>query len=260
MAFQNALTAVQQTITARKSIVQVFFPDREITLAYYNDLFDLHCGDIVFVEGKLEGFRGRILDVNYNFKIKMSDYKRVISVADTNVHGQFYMAGSHFVTFCPDTLSRRKVATWFIAPPKEDDEFISGSDDSRFRLADLKGFNVSKAVADRGHEYYIDNKVVYLCVDSTKGYAIVEGTHPYEVEFNYSDGEISELVCSCYCSYNCKHEMAAMLQLRETLELIKKNYAEKLDSSSYFAAIRKSTLFGFAIDGKDTGSFTLQER
>lgn len=57
-------------------------------LSYYNDAFDLKCGDIVFVEGKLEGLRGRVVDVAYNFKIKLSDYKKVVSVADTKCAGR----------------------------------------------------------------------------------------------------------------------------------------------------------------------------
>ena len=57
-----------------KSVVRVHFPARNMTLSYYNDLFDLKVGDIVFVEGKLEGLRGRVVDVTYNFKIKLSDY------------------------------------------------------------------------------------------------------------------------------------------------------------------------------------------
>ena len=217
----------------------------------------MHCGDIVFVDGKLEGLRGRVVDVNYNFKIKISEYKRVIAVADTEVHGQFHMAGSHFVTFNSAALPSNKVATWYIAPPKEEDEYVSGTDDSSFRLDDLKGFKVSESVADRGHEYYMENKVVYICIDGTSGYAIVKGSSPYEVEFTYSDGEISGLVCSCFCSYNCKHEVAAMLQLRETLELIEKYYADEYECTGYFAAVNKGTLFAFAIDGKDVGSFTL---
>ena len=96
-------------IMERKSVVQVYFPDRDRSYSYYNDQFDLQCGDIVFVEGKLEGVRGRVTEVNYNFKIKLSDYKRVIAVADTNVTGQFYMAGSHFVTFESDMLPSNKV-------------------------------------------------------------------------------------------------------------------------------------------------------
>jgi uncharacterized Zn finger protein len=140
---------------------------------------------------------------------------------------------------------------------KEDEEIISSSDDTSFNLNDLKGFKVSPAIAERGHEYYIDNKVRYISVDGNKGFAIVEGTEAYELEFNYRNGEISGLVCSCFCSYNCKHEFAAMLQLRETLELIGKHYDSEYERSGYFAAVAKGTLFAFAIDGKETGSFTL---
>lgn len=254
---ESTYIAPQRTTAPRKSVVQVRFPDRGMTLAYYNDQFDLHRGDIVFVDGKLEGLRGRVVDVNYNFKIKISEYKRVIAVADTEVHGQFYMAGSHFVTFDPTALPSNKVATWYMAPPKEEDEYVSGTDDSGFRLDDLKGFKVSDAVAERGHEYYMENKVVYICVDGTSGYAIVEGGNPYEVEFTYCDGEISGLVCSCFCSYNCKHEFAVMLQLKETLELIGKHYEDEYQRTGYFAAINKGTLFAFAIDGKDIGTFIL---
>ena len=103
-------------VTPRKSVVRVHFPARNMDLSYYNDAFDLKCGDIVFVEGKLEGLRGRVVDVAYNFKIKLSDYKKVISVADTNVRGEFFFAGSHFVTFDRGTLPYEKVITWFKAP------------------------------------------------------------------------------------------------------------------------------------------------
>ncbi len=77
---------------------------------------------------------------------------------------------------------------------------------------------VSAAVAERGHDYYQRNKVRYICVDGSRGYAIVEGSEAYEVEFSYRGGEISDLTCSCFCSYPCKHAFAAMLQLKETLE------------------------------------------
>lgn len=250
-------TVPQQAAAPRKSVVQIYFADRHMTLAYYNDQFDLHRGDMVYVDGKLEGMLGRVTEVNYNFKIKVSDYKRVIAVVDTIVHGQFFMAGSHFVTFDREALPSSKAVTWFKAPANEDDEFVSGSDDTTFRLDDLKGMNVTAAIAERGHEYYMENKVRYISIDGTKGYAIVEGSEAYEVEFEYRNGEISQLICSCFCSYNCKHEFATMLQLRETLELIEKNYADEYERTGYFAAVNKGTLFAFAIDGKDTGSFTL---
>lgn len=240
-----------------RSVVQVYFAQRNMTLAYYNDKFDLNCGDLVYVDGKLEGMRGRVTDVNYNFKIKLSDYKRVIAVADTAVKGKFFMAGSHFVTFDRTVLPAQKVVTWFKAPANEDDEFVCGGDGDSFYLDNLGGMNVSKTIAERGYDYYAENRVRYISIDSKKGYAIVEGSENYEVEFEYDKGEISALVCSCFCSYNCKHEVAAMLQLKETLKLIEEHYADEYERTGYFAAVNKSTLFNFAIEGKETGSFTL---
>lgn len=240
----------------RKSVVQVYFLDRDRSYSYYNDQFDLQCGDIVFVEGKLEGVRGRVTEVNYNFKIKLSDYKRVIAVADTNVTGQFYMAGSHFVTFESDVLPSNKVLSWFKAPSQEE-EYISGGDGTWFSIDKLSNMNVSNIIAERGYEYYRENKVCYVCVNGNRGYALVEGSEVYEVEFEYREREVCNLVCSCYCSYNCKHEFAAMLQLRETLDMIEKYYQDEFQKMGYFAAVAKETLFAFVVDMKETGKFVL---
>ncbi len=246
-----------QTIVPRKSLVQVRFPGRGMALTYYNDQFNLKPGDRVYVDGKLEGLLGRVTEINYNFKIKVSDFKKVIAVVDTDVSGEFHMAGSHFVTFDSASLPVEKVKLWFKAPEKEDEEVISSSDDSSFLLSDLKGMNISSAIAQRGHEYYLENRVSYLCLDGTKGFAVVEGSEAYFVEFQYCNGEISHLICDCPCACTCKHEFAAMLQLRETLERIEMHYSAEYTRSNYFAAIAKSTLFAFAIDGKETGHFIL---
>ena len=246
------------TIVPRKSVVQVHFPARNMTLSYYNDKFDLHRGDLVFVDGKLEGLRGRVVDVTYNFKIKLSDYKRVIAVADTNVTGEFFLAGSHFVTFDEDAIPFKKVITWFRAPLKPEDEYATGYDDKSFDLEHLEEMGVSNSIADRGANYYRDNKVVYISVDSNCcGYAIVEGSEPYIVEFDYENGTISDLTCTCFCSYPCKHQFAAMLQLKETLERIMKHYKDQYEESGYFAAISKPVFMNFAVDGKETGSIKI---
>ena len=72
------------------------------------------------MDGKLEGQLGIVTAVNYTFKIKLSEYKRVIALVKTDVHGKFYMAGSHFVTFDPNVLSPAQVTLWFRAPlPKK---------------------------------------------------------------------------------------------------------------------------------------------
>lgn len=252
----ECIKPMEQSVPKR-SVVQVYFAERNMKLAYYNDRFDLKCGDLVYVDGKLEGILGRVTEVSYNFKIKVSDYKRVIALVDTNVKGQFFMAGSHFVSFDRNALPAGKVINWFKAPSDEEEEFVSGNDGTAFSLENLNEMNVSSAAAERGHKYYMENRVRYICIDGTHGYAIVEGSKAYEVEFQYNNSEISGLTCSCFCSGNCKHQFAAMLQLRETLEIIENQYAEGYSRTGYFAAVHKGTLFAFAVDGKDGGSLVL---
>ena len=109
---------IPQIATPVKSLVQVYFPKRNQTLTYFNDQFDLKRGDFVFVDGRLEGICGIIREVTKNFKIKAADYKKVISVADTNVSGQMHMAGSHFVSFDSSVLPYEKIRTWYLPPVK----------------------------------------------------------------------------------------------------------------------------------------------
>jgi len=142
-------------------------------------------------------------------------------------------------------------------PQNEDEEIIIGNDESSFNLDDLKGMKISEEIAERGYDYYIENKVAYLELNKNKGYAIVEGTKPYEIEFKYEDGKISNLTCDCFCTYKCKHEFASMLQLKESLEQIEKYFSKEYEQSKYFASIRKGTLFSLAIDGKSGKSFEL---
>lgn len=254
---EHAPIAPGQVTPPRKSVVRVYFEARNMTLAYYNDRFDLHCGDLVYVDGKLEGLRGRVTGVNYNFRIRVADYQRVIALVDTAVSGRFYMAGSHFVTFDRAALPAEKVRLWYLPPAGDDEEIVSGSDDTTFRLDDLAGLKASPEIVERGKDYFDQNRVRYLCIDGTQGYALVEGSEPYEVEFEYSNGEISSLTCSCFCNYSCKHEVATLLQLWELLKRIEEHYAEEYERSRYFAAIFKPVFFAFAIDGRETGSFTL---
>ena len=68
------------------SLVRVYFADRGAEYTYYNDAFDLREGDIVYVEGKLEGVCGQVTGVNRNFRIHLSDYKRVVGRADRLVN------------------------------------------------------------------------------------------------------------------------------------------------------------------------------
>ena len=237
----------------RKSVVQVYFPDRNYTLAYYNDLFDLDEGDKVYVDGKLAGQLGIVVEVNYNFKINLSRYKRVIALVDTTVHGEFFLTPKYVMTFTPHTLAPSQIVRWYKAPPTEEDAFVSGSDDSSFPLDHMEDMDIRPAIRGRGYDYYHGNHVKYLCLDGTKGYAIVQGTEAYEVEFQYVDGHISDLTCTCFCSYHCKHEYATLLMLRDILAEIERSYEDAFKKFGYVACLNKQTFVSVAIMEQNTG-------
>ena len=240
----------------KKSIVQVYFPHRDMEWSYYNDSFDLKAGDFVYVEGALEGYRGQVTEVHYSFKIKLSDYKKVVAVIDTKVKGDFYLAESHVVSFDKNVIPFSKVLTWFKAP-ESDEEYVSGNDEAnRFPLDELSKMKISHGAADRGYDYYVENKVVFVEIDGTHGHAIVEGNKNYEIEFEYCDGVISNLKCSCFCSGACKHEFAAMLQLRESLVFITENYEEEYNG--YFAIISKGVFMNTVLNKKGSGKISLE--
>lgn len=244
-----------ETAEPRKSVVRVYFPHRDASWAYYNDRFDLKVGDFVYVEGKLEGYRGYVTEVNYSFKIKLSDFKKVIAVVDTDVRGDFYLAGSHFVSFDRNTIPYSEVLMWF-KYPGPDDEFVSGNDDTnRFPLDDLSKMKISHNVAERGHDYFMENRVSFIELDGICGRAIVEGSENYEVEFDYCNGEISNLKCSCFCGSTCKHAFAVMLQLKESLEIITENYDDKY--LGYFAIISKGVFMNTVMNKKVSGKISL---
>lgn len=241
----------------RKSVVSVKFNTQNRTLSYYNDKFDLKVGDIVFVEGKLEEVRGIVVEVNYNFKIKLSDYKRVIAVADTNVKGELYLADYHFVTFDRDVIPFSKILGWYKASANPEEEIISSEDNCKYSLFDIEAFPVSGEIKERGFDYYMQNRVAYLSLDGEKGNAVVLGTEAYQVDFVYGDGEISNLTCDCFCNYICKHRVAVMFQLRDILDTVIKDYREMYNQSNYFAAICRNELLNTAMAFRKRGRLNI---
>lgn len=243
--------------TPRKSIVSVRFYSKNRTLSYYNDRFDLKNGDIVFVEGKFEGVRGVVVEVNYSFKIKLSDYKKVVAVADTNIKGELFLADYHFVAFDRSVIPFSKILGWYKAPSDADEDIVCSDDNCKYSLFDIDALPVSGEIKNRGFDYYMQNRVIYLCLDGYMGKAIVKGTEIYQVEFMYSDGEISNLKCDCFCNYFCKHEIATMLQLRDTLAVVLEDYEEMYNSAGYFAAVSCNELYENAMGFRKRGRFII---
>ena len=240
------------------SVVEIRFLSSGLTLPYYSDNFDLREGDMVYVDGKMEGRQGEVVRVSHNFKIDLDNYHRVVEKLNTEVHGTFYSAKHHFFTLDQDAIPVEQVRPWLIAPKKSVGGLVIGWDDSGFPLDDLEQMDVSPQIADRGVEYYLHHQVLYLNVSGTKGYAIVRGNQadPYEVEFCYQDGEISRLTCNCYCTGHCKHMVAVMLQLREMLAVMQQQNESIDPLNSDFSAILKEILTFYA-DLKRRPSFRL---
>ena len=254
--------ATPPTVTPVNSVVQVRFPDANRTLSYYNDRFDLRVGDVVYVEGKLEGVRGIVVQVSRSFKIRLSDYKRVVGVADTRISGRFYAAGSHFLTFSPTVLPYYKAVTWFKAPDDGDEEYVTGDEAEAFDLETPWERNVGAEIAERGKRYYAENRVRYLCLEHAFGRAIVEGTRAYEVEFGYNPTSqtVANIVCDCPCFYHCKHEVAVILQLQEILSAVEERYGDLYAKTQYAAAIARESFFAFAGSGAEPKSFIWNPR
>ncbi len=241
----------------RKSIVQVYFPHRKMSWPYFNDKFDLKVGDTVYVDGKLQGYKGQVTEVSYSFKIKLSDYKRVLAVVDTNVSGDFYIADTCVVTFDRNAIPFEKVLPWFKAPENDDEEYVIGDGDGEtFNLEEVEKWDISSDTRFEGEEYYEEDAVLYLSLDGNKGKALVEGSEIYEVEFDYSYGKISNLICSCWCCSTCKHSYAAMLQLKSLLGVISEKYQSRY--GNYFAAISKDVFSDMIVKENNSGKISVE--
>lgn len=246
---------------ARESLVRVYFPQRGFDCTYYNNLFDLHVGDLVYVDGKLEGKRGKVIDVSYTFKIKLSDYKRVIAKIDTDISGEFCYVGDELFSFDKNTVPFGKILPYFKAPTKPDEEYASAKENKFYNLDDLEGMGAYEHTIMVGKSDFNCGEVLYLSVEDGKGHAIVGTNELHEVEFDYKNGMIANITCDCWACGICKHGVAAVFALKSALEKIEKHFPEKFEASGYFAVMSKNTFMNvIASLGDDSvGSFVIKK-
>lgn len=198
--------------TPVRSLVKIHFASRNQTLDYYNDLFDLKEGDRVFVTGKLSGVCGRVISVSTKFRIKLSDYQKVISKADMKIGGTFKSIFDKMVSFDEGALPPERFRTWVLPPKDENEEIICGDG---FEV-DLENFerneDIDHGVLARGVE--LCDKAAYINVTNGKGIAYVHGTRWYEITFNIDGCKVSDISCDCPYPYFCKHTVALLVILR----------------------------------------------
>lgn len=238
----------------RRSVVQVYFEYKDLSLTYFNDCFDIRVGDGVYVDGKLSGHLGVVTCVNYNFKIDVNRYQRIISVVDTHVSGTLQIMDSYLIAFEPYVIPAEKIFPWYFEPVDDRNVWMEcGYDDRRITLYDLSGLNADRAEIDKGLYMYESNAVRYLSYVNGAVRAIVrDNTRLYTVECEYRDGDIMKLTCDCYNAFDCKHEIAVLTLLREVLD--KYGVGEK----GYFAVINKQDFFEKANVSSQTGTINIE--
>lgn len=238
----------------KKSLVQVYFEYKELSLTYFNDSFDIRVGDGVYVDGKLSGHLGVVTCVNYNSNIDVNRYQRVISVVDTRVSGTLQIMDLYLIAFEPYVIPAEKIFPWYFEPVDDRNVWMEcGYDDRRVALYDMGGINALPEDMHRGIDMYSEGSVRYLSFDKGSVKAIVrDNTRLYTVECEYRDGDIMKLTCDCYNAFDCKHEIAVLTLLREVLD--KYGVGEK----GYFAVINKQDFFEKANVSSQTGTINIE--
>ena len=200
-----------------KSLVRVHFEDAAYELTYFNDAFDLKPGDRVFVSGKRAGEVGIVNSVSTKFRIKASNYERVIALAQAPIHGTYKPVADKMLSYDAGALTPEGFRTWVMPPeepvPDENDEIIYG-DGYEIPLDDPHNAEgVDKVVFGRALNYCSGGRIGYISVRDGVGRAFVEGEHWYELDFCIRDNAIEEAYCDCPYPGLCKHLLAVAVTL-----------------------------------------------
>lgn len=179
--------AAQPEAAAVPSVVRVYFPERDRAYSYYNDRFDLHEGDVVYVSGKLAGLLGRVAAVDYNFRIRLADYERVIGAADQEPCAARFTCSARTCSRSITARCRMRRCAAGFSRRRPDGEFVTGHGPGpTYTLDFLDQMPLPGETAGKGHACYAEGRVVYLSVDGTQGHTIVQGTVPHELTFTYT--------------------------------------------------------------------------
>ena len=227
-----------------RSLVSVRFIGDGRVLTYYNDRFDLTVGDRVFVSGKLAGKPGIVEKVTTRFRINLADYKRVISKAAGAPRGTFKNMIDKMVSYDLSSMTPEEFRSWIIPPRdpdgKEEDIILTG-DGYELSLSDPEEHEeATSELLERAVEYCRSNKIAYISVVNGKGTTFIEGSHWYEVDFQFRGDMMTEMYCDCMYPGLCKHLLAVAITIRALV----KNCG--LDTERDFVAIDAGRFWSMA--------------
>ncbi len=240
-----------EPVTTKKSLVSLSFEGINKAYTYYNDTFDLQIGDKVFVSGKLYGKIGCVQDVNYCFKIKLSDYERVIAKTDTEIKGDFIFYSDKAISF--NTNMTPEKFEKIIIPPQLDkddrkqiaqninDDFLYGEGWSVNLENYIESEYITKYEADEALDMCLNGDVVYLSFDGEKGVAYIGDGEYRKVEFTYDGENVNDIYCDCLYPGNkiCKHEIAMLITMKMLME------CEKIAEKNFTVFDKKYFLYTF---------------
>ena len=241
------------------TLVQVYFVAKDDAFLYLCEDIILHEGDHVYVSGKMKDTIGIVVDVRHQFKVRPSKYERVIAKVDTQLQGEFKIFNRLLLNFDRKSLGKEKISQWFF-PPQGGEPYISTYRPDSFPLDDLTQFPIEHARLERGLQYYKEQRVIYMCIDDRYGYAIVRGSEYYEVEFEYNNGIIEDISCSCYCDGHCKHEFAVLLELQYMLKIVEKEFKNEYIKNGYIAMIDKDVVWQMSVRWSNKGTITFHNQ
>ena len=152
------------------SLVTVRFPGTGPALTYYNDQYALQVGDRVFVSGKFAGQPGEVEKVTTRFKIRLSDYQRVIAKASIAIHGTYDLVLDKMVTHDENAVSPEEFRSWILPPAQRDDEDRESPEDEvivgdgyELDLFALEHCDeITEPIAERAMDYCRSGRVAYL--------------------------------------------------------------------------------------------------
>ncbi len=198
--------------TPVRSLVSISFDRMNRPLTYYNDQFDLKPGDRVFVTGKLEGEVGFVESVTTKFRIRIADYQKVISLAQTTIHGTYAPKGNMMLSNDMDALMPEDFRKW-VLPPRDAEEqpeneivFGDGYEIPLENPSTAEG--VDPAVFDRAIDICRSGRIGYVSVRNGEGKAFIRGSRWYELDFVLDGNMLKEAYCECPYAGLCKHLLA----------------------------------------------------
>ncbi len=212
-----------------RSVVTVRF-DNGREYPYYNDMFNLKEGDVVYVDGKLAGIPGRVTEVTTKFKVSLDFYKRVIAKLNLEFHGEFKKKSCFMMCENPKVLTIEQAKSWYFPPREEEEKFFVG-DGYRIKLDNIMNSeDIDYVDFDDAVDIVNDGEVKFITVKNGKGFAILKRNKPHLVEFEYSNGVVSNLLCDCIKPNLCDHSLAACI----AIDIMTKNDTDR-DNSEFTA-------------------------